>query len=341
MVSRGQYDGFIAYLEEQYANYSIYVWGAQGQGYPTVNESWIKSKESGTHETNALKTYAKAVDAGYEQKLRAFDCSGLGMYYLQNLQKIYSYDMSSNSMMAKCVLISKSELAKGDWVFRTYTSGSNKGKAYHIGYIVDDDLNVIEAKGRAYGVVKGAFSSSYWNAYARPDIFKDYIEGSQEDVLFNGFDRVLSYGSKGTDVEELQRLLNVAGADPVLDEDGIFGSKTLAAVKEFQSFAQITVDGVAGQETITMLERYSDDLYDGEQVTVFTRLLKKGVEGEDVAELQRLLNIKGAYPALDVDGIFGSRTYAAVKAFQLASGCDVDGIVGKETSAALGVEWKG
>ncbi len=341
MVSKEQFDSWFAYLEEQYANYSIYIWGGQGQGYPTVNEDWIKSKESGSHETNALATYRKAVAAGYEKKLRAFDCSGLGMYYLQNLQGIYGYDMSSNSMLGKCDIIAKSELRRGDWVFRTYTSGSNRGNAYHIGYIVDDDLNVIEAKGRAYGVVKQSFDSSYWNTYARPELFKSYILGDTGEVVFDGFDRILREGDRGVDVQELQRLLNVAGANPALDEDGIFGSKTLAALKAFQLKAGIPVDGIAGQQTVTMLERFSDDLFDGDDVIGFTRLLKKGVTGDDVGALQTLLNSKGAFPLLVVDGIFGSRTYAAVKTFQLASGCAVDGIVGKETSAALGVLWKG
>lgn len=51
-------------------------------------------------------------------------------------------------MMKACRTISKAGLKKGDWVFRTYRSGKNKGKAYHIGYVYDDGLYVVEAYGR-------------------------------------------------------------------------------------------------------------------------------------------------------------------------------------------------
>ena len=42
----------------------------------------------------------------------------------------------------------------------------------------------------------------------------------------------ISYGSKGSDVTELQKLLNQNGYS--LDTDGIYGSTTLAAVKDYQ-----------------------------------------------------------------------------------------------------------
>ena len=44
----------------------------------------------------------------------------------------------------------------------------------------------------------------------------------------------LSSGSRGHEVTFLQRLLNRAGADPYLTEDGIFGPRTQAAVIAFQ-----------------------------------------------------------------------------------------------------------
>jgi TP901 family phage tail tape measure protein len=60
--------------------------------------------------------------------------------------------------------------------------------------------------------------------------------------------------------------------------------------------------------------------------------LKKGSTGEDVKSLQRALIALG-YSAGSIDGIFGSKTLAAVKAFQKAVGISVDGIVGKNTKA--------
>jgi len=57
--------------------------------------------------------------------------------------------------------------------------------------------------------------------------------------------------------------------------------------------------------------------------------LRRGSRGEEVKLLQTLLG------NLDVDGIFGKKTKAAVMAFQSASGLKVDGIVGPKTWAAL------
>ena len=73
-----------------------------------------------------------------------------------------------------------------------------------------------------------------------------------------------------------------------------------------------------------------------EAVTVYmlgSRLLKNGSSGADVKALQELLNQLGA--ALEVDGQFGSKTEAAVKAFQKKAGIKQDGKYGDQTHAAL------
>ncbi|MDO4837865.1 MAG: peptidoglycan-binding domain-containing protein [Clostridia bacterium] len=61
--------------------------------------------------------------------------------------------------------------------------------------------------------------------------------------------------------------------------------------------------------------------------------LRKGSKGTEVRTLQELLNTM-AY-GLEVDGIFGKATEAAVRGFQQISGLEVDGIVGAKTWAAL------
>ena len=57
----------------------------------------------------------------------------------------------------------------------------------------------------------------------------------------------LSYGSQGSDVTELQKLLNNHGYS--LDEDGIFGENTKNAVTDFQQKKGLTVDGIVGTNT--------------------------------------------------------------------------------------------
>ena len=58
----------------------------------------------------------------------------------------------------------------------------------------------------------------------------------------------VSYGSKGSDVTELQKLLKNNGyAD--LAVDGIFGSQTQDAVKKYQQANGLAVDGIVGNNT--------------------------------------------------------------------------------------------
>lgn len=62
----------------------------------------------------------------------------------------------------------------------------------------------------------------------------------------------LKKGSKGKDVEQLQKLLNKGGwKTPV---DGIYDPKTESAVKEFQKKVKLKVDGMATEEVMAALK---------------------------------------------------------------------------------------
>lgn len=64
-------------------------------------------------------------------------------------------------------------------------------------------------------------------------------------------------------------------------------------------------------------------------------LTRPHMQGEDIRRIQRRL-VRLGFGPLDVDGIFGTDTDAAVRRFQAARGLDVDGIVGPRTREALG-----
>ena len=69
-------------------------------------------------------------------------------------------------------------------------------------------------------------------------------------------------------------------------------------------------------------------------------LYKRGASGATVTEIQTRLKAWGYYSGA-VDGIYGSRTEAAVRWFQRKNGLAVDGQAGDQTLAALGIPSKG
>ncbi len=71
-------------------------------------------------------------------------------------------------------------------------------------------------------------------------------------------------------------------------------------------------------------------------MTVSASSLSNGSNGEEVKKLQETLIEKGYDPG-EADGIFGTKTRAAVMAFQKDNGLVSDGIAGPKTLAALGI----
>ncbi len=61
-----------------------------------------------------------------------------------------------------------------------------------------------------------------------------------------------------------------------------------------------------------------------------------GSSGEEVKQIQKKLKEWGYYDG-NVDGIYGTKTFNAVKKFQSQNGLNVDGIAGEKTLAALGI----
>lgn len=130
---------------------------------------------------------------------------------------------------------------------------------------------------------------------------------------------VLKTGSTGQPVRDLQQGLKDLGYDPG-QIDGSFGPQTEAAVKAFQGDRGITVDGVVGPITWLNL----DEADPAEPV------LRSGSHGLPVRRAQKRLTLAG-YDTGGVDGIYGSRTEAAVKHLQRDYGLTEDGIVGPQT----------
>ena len=138
---------------------------------------------------------------------------------------------------------------------------------------------------------------------------------------------ILRVGSKGALVKELQEKLILKGYScGASGADGDFGQGTYNAVISFQTAAGVSADGIVGPVTWEALN--------GLQTNT---LLRMGDSGSSVKSLQEKLIARGySCGASGADGSFGYDTYKAVKSFQQSCALDVDGIVGPATWAALG-----
>ena len=160
-------------------------------------------------------------------------------------------------------------------------------------------------------------------------------------------------GDSGTAVFTLQRQLNRITKDyPFLGKltvDGVFGSRMAATVRAFQKQFNLTADGMVGRQTWYKIsyiyvsvkdlaeltsegEVSSGTLSDG---TWGGTVLRTGSTGSAVEQLQFWLNTLAQYessiPSLTVDGVYGTGTANAVRAFQRKYGLTVDGVVGRAT----------
>ena len=230
---------FINLIKSQ-VNIGIYVWGANGELLKDITPEWIKKKETST--TN----YKKALEMYNKRKgisgARAFDCSGLVCWALRDCgAKEKGFDTTANGLYKSyTTAISKHDLRDGDLCFKV-----KDGKAHHVGIYVGG--KIIEAKGRAYGVVSSSVSSS-WNAFGRlPIKWDDEPKGY---VLT----RILKKGCKGDDVKELQKKLMSLGYKlPKYGADGDFGSETDKYVRQFQVDKKLKADGKVGKNTCAKL----------------------------------------------------------------------------------------
>ena len=95
-------------------------------------------------------------------------------------------------------------------------------------------------------------------------------------------DRLLARGSRGPEVTELQKRLQMLGyvVGPI---DGIFGRQTEAGVRLFQKEHGLAVDGLVGKNTVRELKRLT-----GQTVTTGGKAV--GYKNSDVNLLARLVS---------------------------------------------------
>ena len=161
----------------------------------------------------------------------------------------------------------------------------------------------------------------------------------------------LRRGSSGPSVVVIQVELNrISQNYPAIPKiptvDGIFGSRTEAAVREFQEIFNLTPDGIVGPATwyalvrlYTAVTNLGELRSSGQQFYSinwsYPNSLEVGATGDKVRHLQYMLSVLSAYiqniPPVEVDGIFGPATENAVIAAQRWFGLPQTGAVDAAT----------
>lgn len=162
------------------------------------------------------------------------------------------------------------------------------------------------------------------------------------------FPSLLREGETGQGVRVLQYFLAVMSqfypSIPSPPRTGVFGPETTEAVRAFQLWAGLPVDGIVGRDTWNALyDAYyeittsvPEGLTQGGVPLFPGTPLVRGSTGEAVTLMQEYLNyISSFYPEIEsfpVTGYYGDQTAAAVSAFQQLFGIDPpDGVIGAVT----------
>ncbi|WP_252249954.1 peptidoglycan-binding protein [Clostridium sp. ZBS13] len=241
--------------------------------------------------------------------------------------------------------------SRGEKVKEVQSYLSVISKSYNIPSIKADGIfgqmtkDAVIAFQRLFGLAPdGIIGINTWNKIY--DVYKDLIKGTGQQDLNEEFDGkypgyLLSYGSRGEKVREMQTYLSVISKSyniPSINADGIFGEMTRNAVLSFQRLFGLAQDGVVGLNTWNKIY----EIYRGsEKFNVEEKIysadypgyvLKENLYGDDVRWLQTYLNAISEFykeiPKIKVDGMFKKKTKSAVMEFQKKFGLNVDGKIG-------------
>ncbi len=218
--------------------------------------------------------------------------------------------------------------------------------------------------GRADGIY-GSGTASAVMAFQRKNSFPltGYADPNMQALIFNG--KPLNASGKKTEVKTLPALdgLNVRSGDKgvivrliqtrlkELDYytgsiSGTYDSRTVNAVKAFQKKNGLTADGVCGSST--QAELFGSGMSSAATPTPTPRptatprptlekpgsTVRSGSRGDDAKLVQQRLITLG-YLSGKADGIFGSQSVTALKAFQKRNSLVADGVAGSGTNAVL------
>lgn len=138
-------------------------------------------------------------------------------------------------------------------------------------------------------------------------------------------DELLHKGMTHDDVQILQQELKYLGFFNDEETTTYFGDVTEKAVISFQESEGLETNGEFNKATFEAIKKHR------KSPLVYDRVLKVGLKGQDVNQLQEILKYLGYLDIENCTDYFGYITEDAIKAFQEAHGLIADGLVGLRT----------
>lgn len=238
----------------------MYLWGTKGQ---VCTQALLDARYNSYYGPNGWSRaeYDYVTRNWVKEKRHVTDCQGLCDCYLGS-------DTTANGNYRNyCTQKGLIKDITRPWVIGEAVFNGSDTKKTHVGWVcgfVGDDPVVVEARGLKYGVVITLMSKRQWKYRGLMTKKFSYDPAPDPptppeppDPGAYVFTRPLKYGCRGDDVVELKKLLIAHGYTDGITVDTpsspAFGGKTRTAVKKYQKDVHLTVDGIAGKNTITSL----------------------------------------------------------------------------------------
>lgn len=228
--------------------------------------------------------------------------------------------------------------------FTQHKNQINKDIPTMVGYSTNDTAHIMLGIGYTsddYYIVRDTWTSDdkaiNSTFYSQNIAYNYYVLGLDYSISNSSTawgNVTLREGDSNINVRRLKIMLTLLYYNPGTTSSSIFDAQTTSAVKAFQADNGLAADGVVGSATYAKLKNAHIMCYDG-RISEW-RTLRIGKSGDDVAQLQLRLYRMGLLTGNNAcDGVFGTATETAVKAYQTRKGITADGVVGAQTFAKL------
>lgn len=359
---RIEYDGKTGYVFTQYVKKSAQTNVSTGSGltatgypYSTIATSSVNLRKTASTSAKKLDTIPKG--------------AGITVHALSGAWANVTYDGQTGWVMKQYIQVATIVTAPtsapvvdslGDTSYQLLQNGS---KGDHVTALQEALIELGYLKGKADGIYGSGTATAVSNLQKKNSYpVTGKADPNLQALIFSG--KPLNASGKKTEVKTLPAIsgLTVRSGDKgiivrtiqsmllskgyTVSVTGTYDSKTVSAVKAFQTKNDLDADGICGEETQKLLfgsglnasatatPKPTPSPTPLPQLEKPRTTVRSGSKGNDAKLVQqRLIDLK--YLTGKADGIFGSKSVTALKAFQANNKLVADGVAGSGTNAVL------